>query len=459
MKRKVIGAVVAAAAVALSLAACSSSGGSSSPDTSGNTGNATTPSTPASSQPSSSSSLISTDGAGKTITIWLQGDAKGWQSVVDETNQRFEQATGAKVNIQWQNWTNYGQKMDSMFAGSSGIPDVIEMGNTQTASYMAAGALEDLSSAKSEFANSDSWQKGLSDTASYNGKLYAIPYYGGVRIVIYRKDLWTKAGVTTPPTSLSELYSDLDKVKAANSGDSSFSAFYMPGQYWYAAMTFVHDAGGTIATNDGGKWTAQLESAQAQKGLANWKKLATQYSVGGATKNEADQDAVMAKGHVSAIFGSGWEAGVVIDPKAGNPKLKDDLATFAMPSETAGKFMPSFFGGSDLAVPAKASNPGLGAKWIQIYTDNQSQTELAKFAIPNTTSLLDTYKQLSDANKVSGEAASETWVTPTSPNWANVESANILQNMLESIATGKATIADATKKADQQIDKTLNASS
>jgi N,N'-diacetylchitobiose transport system substrate-binding protein len=437
LKRKAIGALVAAAAMALSLAACSSSGGNSSSKSGGIS--------------------LSTDGAGKTITVWLQGDAKGWQDVVDETNQRFEQATGAKVNIEWQNWTNYTTKLDSMFSGSTGIPDVVEFGNTQTASYMAAGALADLTSLKSKFDNSSAWMQGLADTANYNGKLYAIPYYGGVRTVIYRKDLWSAAGITTPPTSLAQLYSDLDKLKAAHAGDSSFSAFYMPGQYWYAAMTFVHDAGGTIATEKDGKWTAQLESSQAQQGLENWKKLATDYSVGGATTNEANQDAVMAKGHVATIFGSGWEMGVVADPKTGDPKLKDQLATFAMPSQTDGKYMPSFFGGSDLAVPAKSSNAGLGAEWIQIFTDNKSQTQLAKYAIPNNTNLLSAYKAQSAANVVTGQAAENTWVTPTSPNWANVESASVLQNMLQDIVTGKSSIADATKAADQKIDSTLNA--
>ncbi|MDQ1716654.1 MAG: N,N-diacetylchitobiose transport system substrate-binding protein, partial [Pseudonocardiales bacterium] len=46
---------------------------------------------------------------------------------------------------------------------------------------------------------------------------------------------------------------------------------------------------------------------------------------------------------------------------------------------------------------------------------------------------------------------------PNTPNWANVESGNILQNMLESIATGKSSVADAAKAADTQIAKTLNA--
>jgi N,N'-diacetylchitobiose transport system substrate-binding protein len=47
---------------------------------------------------------------------------------------------------------------------------------------------------------------------------------------------------------------------------------------------------------------------------------------------------------------------------------------------------------------------------------------------------------------------------PNTPNWANVESGNILQNALESIATGKSSIADAAAAADKQIASTLNAS-
>ena len=436
MKRRALAAILAVATVAALATACSSSKSSGGDD---------------------KGLALSTEGKGKTITVWLQGDAKGWQDVVDQANQRFEQATGAKVQVDWQQWSNYTTKLDSTFAGSTGIPDVVELGNTQMASYMAAGAFADLSGLKSKFDNSDTWMKGLLDTTVYSGKQYGIPYYGGVRTVIYRKDMWQAAGITAPPTSLDELFSDLDKLKAAHSSDPNFSAFYMPGQYWYAAMTFVHDTGSTIATEKDGKWTAQLNSAEAQKGLENWKKLATEYSSGGATKNEADQDGVMAKGHVATIFGSGWEMGVVADPKTGDPKLKDQLATFAMPSETAGKFMPSFFGGSDLAVPAKASNQGLGAEWLRIFTDQQSMTALAKYAIPNSSALLDAYQGQSDANKISGQAAQQTWVTPTSPNWANVESGNILQNMLQDIATGKSSIADATKAADEKIDSTLNA--
>jgi N,N'-diacetylchitobiose transport system substrate-binding protein len=158
VNRRFAGAVVAASVVALALSACSSSKKSSSS--------------------SANDSVLSTDGKGKTVTVWLQSDAqKGWPAVVDQANQRFEQATGAKVNVQWQQWSNYTTKLDSTFAGSSGIPDVVELGNTQTASYIAAGAFADLTKAKGQFENSASWLKGLTDSGtSPSGKLEAVPY-------------------------------------------------------------------------------------------------------------------------------------------------------------------------------------------------------------------------------------------------------------------------------------------
>jgi N,N'-diacetylchitobiose transport system substrate-binding protein len=439
VKRSIAGAVVLATALALTASAC---GSSKSPS-------------------SSAGSVLTTDGKGKTVTVWLQSDAqKGWPAVVAQANQRFEKATGAKVKVEWQQWSNYTTKLDSTFAGTTAIPDVVELGNTQTASYIAGGAFADLSSVKGDFANSATWLQGLAESGtSPQGKLQAVPYYAGSRVVIYRKDIWQKAGVTTVPTTLDELYADLDKVKAANASDPSFSAFYMPGKNWYAAMSFVYGAGGSIAKTSSGAWAGQLATAQSQQGLANWQRLATKYSVGGATKDEADQDSIMAQGHVGAILGNGWEVGAVTDPTTGNPKLAAKLSTFPMPGTSAGHYTPSFLGGSDLAVPEKASNGGLGAEWIKIFTDTTSQTMLAKYAIPNTTSLLSVYEQQAQANQSTGEAAKSTWFVPNTPNWANVESGNVLQNALESIATGKSTTQDAAKSADAQIAQILNAGS
>ncbi|MEP6852244.1 MAG: extracellular solute-binding protein [bacterium] len=219
MKRRILSAVAVAAAVAVIAGCGSGSSGSSDKTTSASKG-------------------LDGDGKGKTITVWLQSDAqKGWPAVVAQATSRFQAATGATVKVEWQNWSNYTTKLDSTFAGSSGVPDVVELGNTQTASYIAGGAFADLSADKADFANSGTWLQGLAESVSSpDGKLYGVPYYAGSRLVIYRKDLWSKAGVTTPPTTLDEVYTDLDKVKAANSADKNFSSFYMPGKYWSAAI-------------------------------------------------------------------------------------------------------------------------------------------------------------------------------------------------------------------------------
>ena len=138
MKRTVKSAVVVAAAMAMATSACSSGS-------------------------SSSGGGISTDGKGKTVTVWLMSDAqKGWPDVVNQANARFEKETGAKVKVEWQQWSNYTTKLDSTFAGSTGIPDAVELGNTQTASYISAGAFADLSKDKKSFENSDTWLKALS---------------------------------------------------------------------------------------------------------------------------------------------------------------------------------------------------------------------------------------------------------------------------------------------------------
>src|SRR3954452_5394075 len=89
-------------------------------------------------------SVLSTDGKGKTITVWLQSDAqKGWPDVVSQATARFQKETGAKVKVEWKQWSTSTTKLDSTFSGHTGIPDVVELGNTQTASYIAAGAFAD----------------------------------------------------------------------------------------------------------------------------------------------------------------------------------------------------------------------------------------------------------------------------------------------------------------------------
>jgi N,N'-diacetylchitobiose transport system substrate-binding protein len=419
--------VVAAAAVAL--AACG--GGSSG----GGAGKSSSSADPAS------------------ITVWLQTDAQqGWPDAVSAATTAFKaKHPNTAVKVEYQTWPDHLTKLDAALAGST-APDVVELGNTETTKYMAAGALAELKA--STFENSSTWLKGLADAGSFDGQLYAVPYYAGSRAVIYNEALWKGAGITTRPTSFSELSSDADKLMAKYGSDKAFSAFYVPGKYWYQAMSWVYDNGGQIAKQNGNQWQATLEDQASVDAVTAWKDFVTKYSRADVLGDEAKQDAVFAQGKVASLYGNGWERGAIQDPKTGNPKLQ--LGSFPMPSRAkAGSEMPAFLGGSNLAVTEKSKASNVAADWIAAYTSTANTTDIVNKAgvLPNTTSLLNLVKP---ADKAFADAAKNSWFVPTAPNWANVEKANIIPQALSDILSGKSSVADALKAADTQITQQLN---
>jgi N,N'-diacetylchitobiose transport system substrate-binding protein len=390
-----------------------------------------------------------------TLTVWLMtGSAPA--SVVEGVNADFKaKHPNVTVKVELQNWGDIGTKLDTGFAGST-PPDVMELGNTLVAKYAAAGALEDLTGKKSSFDNSGTWLQSLTDSCTLGGKLYCAPYYAGSRAVIYRKDMFAAVNAQ-PPTSMDELLTVGQKLMTAHSSDPNFSALYFPGKYWYAALPFIWDFGGDIATQSGGKWQGSLNSAGSQQGLTTLANLVSKLSRADKSGDEAKQDAAFAQGHIAMIIANGWEVGSIIDPKAGDPKLADKLGVFPIPSHTAGQTAPVFLGGSDLGVAAKSKNQALANEWVELLTGNKHMNEMATVGgvIPNTTSMLSLGTGL---NAIFFAAAKNSRFVPNSQNWASVESSNVIPDMLVSIFTGKAQLPAATTSASDKITTILNGS-
>jgi N,N'-diacetylchitobiose transport system substrate-binding protein len=391
------------------------------------------------------------------IVVWLQNDAQnGWPDAVATANRLFKQQhPDADVDVQYQTWGTHLTKFDAALAGGD-APDVIELGNSEMSKYMAAGAFKTLS--QSAFPNNKTWLHGLKVSAQYNGKLYGVPYYAGARAVIYRKDQYKQAGIKGTPKSLAQWFADNRKLMKKFGKNGGYSAVYFPGKYWYAAMAFVYDYGGQIAVQKGGKWKGALDSPQAITGLNQVKTAFKQLTRASKTGDEANpqQSLVFAKGNVGSFFGNGWEWPYALDPKLGNPALAPNIGAYPMPSHIKGRFMPTFIGGSDLGVPVTTKNQSLAVDWIKAFTGTAAETEIVKGGqIANTTKLL----SVSASNpKLApfARAASSGWFVPTSPNWTNVENANVLQNMLVKIATGRASVQAAAKSASSQITRILN---
>lgn len=393
------------------------------------------------------------------LTVWLMQDAReGWPEVVRAANSALErQHPGVDVRVRYQQWGSYLDAFDARLRAGN-PPDVVEFGNTQTVSYMASGTLSDLSAEVDSFDNSWAWLNGLHESCTYQTKLYCIPYYAGSRAVIYRTDMFRRVGIEKPPTSLEEFTEAADKLMGKYGDNKYFSALYVPGKYWYYAMSFVYDYGGQIARQVDGKWMGTLDSKAARTGLKKLEEIVGAYSAAPKTADESEQASVAATGDVAMFYDLESTIDLVTSAETGNPALGGKLGAFAMPSHRPGKTMPSFLGGSDLAIPADSDARGLALDWIRTYTSNRSMRMLVEVGgvLPNTTKLLDVAEQRA-AVAAFASAARNTWFVPTAKNWATVEEREVIGTMLVDILTGAATVEDATARASERITRILNA--
>ena len=418
--------IAALAAAGLTLTACSS-GSDTATDT---------PSAPAS------------DASG-TLKVWLM-DGSQPQSVIDTVNAEFNTAyPNVEVQVELQQWGGIQDKLTTSL-GTDSTPDVVEIGNSLTAKYADAGLLAEQDAA--EF-GVDSMLPGLQPSGELEGIRYGIPYYGGVRIVVYKKSDFEAAGVDVP-TTLDELNDVAAKLQEANADNSKYSAFYFPGKYWYGAVPFVWDAGGEIAVQDGTEWTGTLDSAESRAGLTTLANLVDQYSKAPKDGDETKNLDAFNTGNVGMMIDSWWAPGVLDAPDS---KFTGDIGVFALPGSTTAATAPVFFGGSDLAVSAKSAQQGLGAEWIKIMTDLETQTQLAKEGgvIPNQDGAFVGHEG-NEFLLVADDASKVSEFTPVSPCWGNVESSGVLQDMLVKIFTNSSSLDDATAEASAAITETLN---
>jgi N,N'-diacetylchitobiose transport system substrate-binding protein len=389
----------------------------------------------------------------KELTVWLTVDAQNnWPALVKAADKAVQKKhPGIKIKHEYYGWPDKNTKLDAVLATDK-APDVVEMGNTEMLGYMVKGAFAPVDTAK--FDNADAWLDGLKASVTYDGKTYGVPYYAGGRVANWRKDVAASVGVKTPPKTYKELTAALDKVQKKEG--SKFSAWYQPTRDWYAAMSFVYDAGGSIATDDGGTWKANLSSPESLKGLGEFKNVVDKYMHGDKTKDESDRYIVYGQGKSAMIFGAAWEGATSADPKNDKTgKLKDNLENFVMPGPS-GKNMPVFLGGSDLAIPVKSKAQGVAAEWINAFTGKEGQKGLiAKGNLPNNKTDLGPLKA-DPKTQVAATAAESSWFVPTAPGWGQIEKGKVLQTMLQEIGTGKKSVEDAAKAADAEIDKVIN---
>jgi ABC-type sugar transport system permease subunit/ABC-type glycerol-3-phosphate transport system substrate-binding protein len=108
---------------------------------------------------------------------------------------------------------------------------------------------------------------------SYDGKIYAIPFFQVALALYYRKDHFLAAGLdpTKPPRTWDEFYKDAQILSQVQKGRFGFILSTPPGYHW---QNFLYQAGGeVVAPTESGIWQSRINTPEAAKAIEFYRKL------------------------------------------------------------------------------------------------------------------------------------------------------------------------------------------
>ncbi|MFN8097316.1 MAG: sugar ABC transporter substrate-binding protein [Dermatophilaceae bacterium] len=178
------------------------------------------------------------------------------------TDANFTKATGIKVNYTVLPENDVRDKISQEFSAQAGQYDVASLSNFEIPIYAKNGWVADLT----DKANGDSAfnqgdiMKSMTDSLSYESKIYGEPFYGESSFLMYRKDLLEAKGLTMPDKPKWSEVADL-AAKLDDGTTKGICLRGMPGwgQIFAPLTTVVNTYGGTWFNED---WTPGVNAPE-----------------------------------------------------------------------------------------------------------------------------------------------------------------------------------------------------
>jgi multiple sugar transport system substrate-binding protein len=353
MLRRRTSAIVAAALLVPALAACGGGGDS----------------------PSSSS-----DGAGTTLTYWASNQGASLENdkqILQPELDKFQKDTGIKVNVEVVGWPNLLDRILGAATSGQG-PDVLNIGNTWSASLQATGALLPFDGgALDAVGGKDRFLAGsMSATGAAGKDPTAVPLYSLAYGLYYNKKMFADAGISSAPSTWEELAADGKKLTgnghwglAIEGGNLSENAHH--------AFVFGQQYGGDLFDSSG---KPTFDSPGVVAGIKRYLDFMA------VDKITNPSNAEYAANQSITDFASGKAAMLLWQAAAGNLKTHGmtpdqyGLAPVPFPASApaGGKHVNSMVAGINLAVFANTKHKDAALKFVKFMTSDAEQTILNK---------------------------------------------------------------------------------
>ena len=401
-------------------------------------------------QTSSNSSSDKDEKTG-TLRVWLFQEVgnKPKEKVVDSVVAAFGKAhKNTKVHVEYIPIDTRAQRVKAAFNDPKSAPDVMEYGNTDTAGYVKDGGLLDVTKEFGDWSEGKDTDPTAKQSVTVDGKMYGSPLYVGVRALYYRTDVFKDLSLQ-PPKTMAELASTARKIRAAR---PDLYGLVVGGAYTYGAMPFVWANGGELATGKGGSYASAIDGAAAQKGLKAYTSLF------GDDNCPAAKCAGMGGNDTITAFAAG-KAGMAIGGDFSHTaveagKAKGKYAVVPLPGVTAGSIAPAFAGGNNIGVLKSTSHRTLAVDLMEQLTSKKTQAEMfgAMGFLPTFSDVRDQVAAEHSYVKPFAQTLSAgTKFVPASAGWSQIDSQLVLPTMLQSIISGKKSVAAASGEAAKKM--------
>lgn len=258
------------------------------------------------------------------------------------------------------------QMISELRSGSDRF-DVLNIDVAWTSEFAAAGWISPLRRDRFPLAG---FLPPVVDTATFDGRLYAVPYVTNAGLLYYRKDILEREG-ERPPRTWAELARQARTI-APKYGMHGYAGQFLP----YEGLTVnateaVHSAGGSILRDDGARVT--VDSAAARSGL--------EFLAGGVRDGWIPEEALTYKEEESRqafqdgrlLFLRNWPYVYSVAGAAGS-KVAGKFGAVPLPGPSGPG--TSVLGGSNLAVSSHSRHPQSAADLITYLTSERVQRQV-----------------------------------------------------------------------------------
>ena len=259
------------------------------------------------------------------------------------------------------------QRVTTDIATKGGQFDVMTIGMYETPIWGKKGWLQELKTDATYDAND--LLPAMRDGLSVDGKLFAAPFYGESSMLMYRKDLADKAGVTVPERPTWIQVRDLAaKIHDPKNGVYGICLRGKPG--WGDNMALIS----TMVNTFGGqwfdmKWQPQLESKPWKDAVTFYVDLLTKYGPPGSAANSFNEIlALTNSGKCGMWVDATIAASFVSDPK--QSKVADQMAFAQAPTAVTPKGANWLWAWA-LAVPSGSKKVDAAQKFITWATSKE----------------------------------------------------------------------------------------